>query len=263
MGLAMQLLTGRVTNPGAALTAATMDTGDSNTVRSFPFGTSPAYIDNLWAFGATAGAIRVRSPRLHDVSQGVRLRYSASNPAPLLPDYARQLLLPQDVLIMEQSGGGAEVDMFTALAIYEDLPGVQAQLSTWDQISPRVKNLAGVECNLTTSATAGQYGGGQALNANFDTLKRNVSYAVLGYTLDTPCCTLGIQGPDLGNLRVGGPGSTRHELTSGWFCDLSVREGKPMIPVINSANIANTIVDVATPATAAAINVTFMLAELG
>lgn len=263
MGLAMQVLTGRVTNPAAVLTAVTMDTGDSNTVRSYPFGASPAYIDNLWAFGATAGTIRIRSPRLHDVSQGIRLRYSASNPTVLLPDYARQLLYPQDVLILEQSGGAAETDMFTALTIYEDLPGVQAQLSTWDQISPRVKNIAGVECNLTTSATAGQYGGAQALNANFDVLKRNEQYAILGYTVDTPCCTIGLQGPDLGNLRVGGPGSTRHEITSGWFCDLSVREGKPMIPVINSANVANTIVDIATPATGAAINVTFVVAELG
>lgn len=263
MGLAMQVLTGRVTNPGAALTAVTMDTGDSNTVRSYPFGASPAYIDNLWAFGATAGTIRIRSPRLHDVSQGIRLRYAASNPTVLLPDYARQLLYPQDVLILEQSGGGAETDMFTALTIYEDLPGVQAQLATWDQISPRVKNIAGVECNLTTSATAGQYGGAQALNANFDVLKRNEQYAILGYTVDTACCTIGLQGPDLGNLRVGGPGSIRHELTAGWFCDLSVREGKPMIPIINSANVANTVVDIATPATAAAVNVTFVVAELG
>lgn len=263
MGLAMQLLTGRVTNAGATLTALTMDTGDTNTVRSFPFGSSPAYIDNLWAFGATAGVVRVRSPRLHDVSQGIRLRYNVSNPAPLLPDYARQILYPQDVLTLEMSGGGAETDVLTALAIYEDLPGVSAQLATWDQISPRVRNLAGIECNLTTSATAGQYGGSQALNANFDTLKRNEQYAILGYTVDTACCTVGITGPDLGNLRVGGPGSTRTELTSGWFTDLSVREGKPMIPIINSANIANTTVDIATPATSASVNVSFVVAELG
>lgn len=261
MGAALQILSGRATNPGAVITAVTMNTGDTNTVRSFPFG-SKAYIEQAWAMGATAGLIRIRSPRLHDVSQGIRLRYTASNPAPLLPEYARQDLYPQDQLTLELTGGAAEVDVMAALVYYDDLPGISSQLASWDQISPRVVNLAGVECNITTGGTAGQYGGSQALNANFDTLKRNVQYAVLGYEVDAACGVVGLTGPDLGNLRVGGPGSTRSEMTSGWFCDLSAREGKPTIPVLNSANVANTTVDIATPATGATVNVTFVLAEL-
>lgn len=180
----------------------------------------------------------------------------------MLPYYAYQDLYPQDNLIFEQSGGGAETDMASLLVYYDDLPGVDANLMTWDQIKPQVANLVGVECNLTTSATAGQYGGSQALNANFDTLKRNIKYAILGYDTDVAFGTLGITGPDLGNLRVGGPGSIRSELTTGWFADLSMREGKPYVPVINSANVANTTVDIATPATAATVNVTVILAEL-
>lgn len=261
MGAALQVLTGRVTNPGVTLTALTADTGDSFTVRSYPFG-SKAQIVQAWALGATAGVIRVRSPRLHDAANGIRLRTTAATPAPLLPDGLEQQLQPQDVLTFEQSGGGAEVDMASLLVYYEDLPGIAAQLASWDQLKGQIVNLVGVEVNLTTGATAGQYGGSQALNANFDILKRNIKYAILGYDCDVTTGTVGITGPDIGNLRVAGPGLARSEVTMGWFKDLAIETGQPMIPVINSANVANTIVDVADTATAAARNITFVMAEL-
>lgn len=261
MGIAAQVVSGRVTNPGATITAVTMDTGDSNTVRNANPGI-PIRLLSAWAMGATAGVVRLRSPLLHDAVQGIRLRFSANNPDPLLPEYIGQLLMPQDVLTIEQSGGGAETDMLSLLVEYDDLPGASAQLSTWDAIRDQIEYVAGVECNLTTGATAGQYGDSQALNANFDLLKRNRYYAVLGYLTDTAFGTLGLTGADFGNLRVGGPGSTRNELTSGWFVDLAVRENAPRIPVFNSANVAGVTVDVATPATATAINVTFICALL-
>ena len=261
MGRALQVLTGRVTNPGATITAVTMDTGDSNTVRNANPGV-PIRLLSAWAMGATAGLVRVRSPLLHDAVQGIRLRYNANNPDPLLPEYIGQLLMPQDVMTLEMTGGGAETDQMSLLVEYDDLPGANAQLVTWESIRDQIEYVVGNECNLTSGATASQYGGAQALNASFDLLKRNRYYAILGYLTDTPFGTLGLTGADLGNLRVGGPGSTRNELTAGWFVDLSVRENAPRIPVINSANVAGVTVDLATPATATAINVTFIMALL-
>ena len=61
---------------------------------------------------------------------------------------------------------------------------------------------------------------------------------------------------------MGGPGSIRNELTAGWFVDLDRRTGRPYIPCFNSANIGNIIVDIATPATGATVNITWNLAEL-
>lgn len=261
MGRALQVLTGRVTNPGATITAVTMNTGDSNTVRNCAQNV-PIRLLSAWAMGATAGLVRVRSPLLHDAVQGIRLRFNANNPDPLMPEYIGQLLQPQDVLTLEMSGGGAETDQFSLLVEYDDLPGAAAQLATWPTIADQIEYIAGVECNLTSGATASQYGGAQALNANFDLLKRNRWYAILGYLTDTAFGTLGLTGADLGNLRVGGPGSIRNELTAGWFVDLAVRENYPRIPVINSANVAGVTVDLATPATATAINVTFICALL-
>lgn len=261
MGKALQVVSGRVTNPGATITALTVNTGDSFTVRSFPFG-STAYIDEVWAQGATAGVVRVRSPRLHDVSQAIRERFIAAAPRPLLPEVLRQPLYPQDLLTFEMSGGGAETDLAAMLLYYDDLPGIAARLYTWPEVQARIVNVAGMEQAFTTSATAGDYGGSQALNADFDTFKRNVDYAILGYLTDTSVGIIGITGPDTGNLRVGGPGTTESIVTREWFVDIARDTGEAYIPVINAANVGATNIDAAHTTASVAINVTVIMAEL-
>jgi hypothetical protein len=258
---AINLLTGRVTNAGATITALTMNSGDSETVRSTEGGGN-VLLDQAWSQNAAGGVARVRSPRMHDFAQGIRLRVPAGNPRPLLPMQARQVLYSQDKLTIELSGGGAETDTLSLLLYYENLPGITANLATWDQVAPRILNFHGVESNLTTSATAGQYGGEQTLSANFNTLKRNEMYAILGYTLDAEVSNVFFFGPDVGNLKIGGPGIVDPYVTAGWFADMSMLTGRPYIPIIQSANVENTIVGVTAVATGAARNVTWVLAEL-
>src|SRR5437868_3859242 len=110
MGLAFETIAGRVTNPGAVFTALTANTGDSFAIRSFNPGT-PAYLVDMFAQEATIGTIRVRSPRLHDNVQGLRLRVPSTVSRGLMPDQVSQLLYPQDVLTVEMTGGGAETDV--------------------------------------------------------------------------------------------------------------------------------------------------------
>lgn len=260
MGRGFEVLSGRATNP-AALAALTPDTGDSFTVRSAPMD-SKVYLEDVWASSATAGVVRVRSPRLHDQAQGIRLRIPAANQRPLLGWAVNQPLYPQDALTFEIQGGGAEVDMATLLAYYENLPGVDARLATWDEIANRIVNVIGAEQNITTGGTSGDYGGSQAMNADFDTFKRNVTYALLGYITDTAVCTVGFRGVDTGNLRVGGPGPIAPDITRDWFVNLSRESGRPHIPLINAANIAGVTFDVAAIVTATAVNVTAIMAEL-
>lgn len=262
MGHALQAISGRVTNPGAVITALTPNTGDSFVVRNFQQGASNAYLESMWAMAGTAGVARIRSALLHDNAQGIRQRFTATDPAELLPDEVEQLLYPQDTLTVEMSGGGAETDVLSLLLYYDDLPGVDSRLFGWDQLKPRVQQYMAIECDLTSGATVGQYGGQQAINANFDTLKANTDYAILGYNVDANCGLVGFSSPDFGNLRVGGPGSTRHEVTVGWFLDLSRKSGKPMIPVFNSANKGNTLVDLVHTAAGAAVNLSIICAQL-
>jgi hypothetical protein len=263
MGRALQLLSGRVEKPSTTITAVTMDTGDSNTVRNANLSV-PIKLLSIWADAKSAGLVRVRSPLLHDAVQGMRLRFDAENPEELLPQYPYQPLLPQDVLTIEATGpaGGGEWTAVHLLVEYDDLPGANAQLATWPQIADNIESLMGVECNLTGGSSIGQYGGAQAINLNFDLFKRNRYYAILGYTTDVKVSAVGVTGADFGNLRVGGPGSLRKHLTANWFVDLSVRENAPRIPIFNSANVAGVTVDLVDITAEPKPNVTFICALL-
>lgn len=256
----LQVVSGRVTNPGATISALTADTGDSFAVKNANQG-SIIQLLNVWAQEATVGTVRVRSPLMHDAAQAIRLRVVKSG-EPLLPYEEIQPLYAQDVLTYELSGGGAEVDCSSMLVYYSDLGGASARLATWEAIAPLIVNTVGLEQNLTTGATAGQYGGSQPINTNFDILQRTKDYALLGYLSDTTVCTVGVTGPDTSNLRVGGPGIAEPIITRTWFVDLAQRYGIPLIPVINAANVGATLVDLVATQTATAVNVTLILAEL-
>lgn len=257
----LNVITGRVVNPGTTISALTADTGDSFTVKSFSFSDRAEIID-AWGQTATPGVLRIRSPRLHDVAQGIRLRTDQTVARSLIPDEQMQQLKPQDVLTVEGSGGGAETDVFSFLVAYEtnDLPA--SHLITAQEFEARQVNIFGAEVAITTSATAGQYGGSTALNATFDVFKRNVDYAVLGILSDTEGCTVGITGPDTGQTRIGQPMTKEALQTNDYFLNLANRLNKALVPVINAANIATTFIDAAAAAASTAVNFTVILSEL-
>lgn len=263
MGRALEVVSGRVTNPGATITPLTANTGDSFTIRSSP-PESAVFLAAAWAQEGTVGVFRIRSPRIHDSTQGIRLRVPVASHARNLLTYgALQRLFPQDTLTVELSGGATETDVGALLIYYTDLPGSDARLATWQEVAPRIRHVMGAEQNLTTGATAGDYGGAQALNADFDLWKRNVDYAILGYLTDVAVGIVGIKGADTANMRVAGPGTTEALVTANWFVDLSQETGLPCIPIINGANVGTTTIDLVHTAASAAVNVTLICAELG
>ena len=261
MGIALQVVTGHVTNPGANPTALTPGTGDSFTVDVFD-PSSSAKLLSAWTENATGGIIRFRSPRLHDPAQGLRLRIPANDNVQALGGPEYQALYPGDNLIVESSGGGAEVDVLSYLVYYENLPGISAPLQSWAQIRDRIVNIAGVELNLTSGNTAGDYGGARTLNQDFQNLRAGESYALLGYTCSAAFATLRITGPDTGKLGVGGPGSTNTWDTADWFVKLSDKLGLPLIPVIQANNAGGTVIDMVDTAAGANKPVTLIMAEL-
>lgn len=261
MGAALQVISGRVTNPGATVTNLTPDTGDTFQVQNFD---SPASANllQMWALAATAGIATVHSPRMHDNINGIRTKVLAATPQPVLPDYGSQPLVAQDVLTLAQSGGGAETDGFSILNYYTDLPGANARLFSWAEIDARIRNILTNEVSITTGGTVGDYGGGVAINSLFDLLKANVDYAILGYDTDTSVQTVGVRGPDTSNFRVGGPGSNLRVETRDWFVRLSERNNLPLIPVFNAANKGATIVDLIHNAAGTTVIVDLIIAEL-
>lgn len=260
MGLAMEIITGKATNP-ASYTAVTMATGDSATVRNFP-NPDTAYFLNAWALGATKGNIRVRSPRMHDNVQGIKASFAAATPVPVFDERMCELLYAQDSLTIEIQDAGTETDMLSMLMFYKDLPGTNARLYNWAEVRPRVVHVMGTEVDITTGSTAGDYGGATAINATFDQFKANTDYAILGYVTDTAMLSVGVRSADFGNLRVGGPGTNNKIDTRNWFTRLADTTNLPTVPVFNAANKSNTLVDVVHNATGTSVTVTLLCAQL-
>lgn len=263
MGLAMELISGRATAPGATLTALTMAAGNSLTVRNATPNSQISLI-NMWAFENAAGIFRIRSPKLHDNVQGIRYRVVASDPVPLMPLGASQKLWAQDTLIAEISGSavGGQIEQGQALLWYADLPGSNARLAQWEQIKPRVVNYLTVEVAVTPGA-AGGYSGQVAINSTFDLLQANTDYAILGGEVDVLCAAVQIVGPDFANFGVGFPGYLSNRNFPGrFFYELNWQTGLPTIPIFNSANKNGTLVAVVQNQAASAVNVTLNLVQL-
>ncbi len=244
MGLAMHVVTGFVTAPSTTFTAWTLAAGDSLTVKNAALN-SRVQLINAWSDQQTAGNLRIRSPKLHDNVQGIRMYSIASEVQPLLPMGVKQMLIPQDTLVAEQTGSATSGDIETGCILlwYEDLPGQAARLYKWEQIQNRIVNIFPVENSLSLG-TAGGYSGEAAINATFDLGKANVDYALLGYLSSAECAVIGWRGADTGNLRVGGPGNEVYKkLTANWFVELSKSYDLPMIPVFNWSNKGGILID--------------------
>lgn len=262
MGLGMEIIDTFVTNPGAGLVATTPFPGDVLAIRSFN-PPSKAFLVDAWTSAATAGIARVRSPRLHDNVQGIRFRNpTGAVPRSLMTEYAQQQLYSQDTLITEESGGGAETEGFSLLVYYQDIGGMAARLTTIEAITPRIVELVNVEVAVGSGAVVGQRSASAALNATMDLLVANQDYALLGYETDATGLSVGVRGPDTGNLRVGGPMTTERIETRDWFVDLGKKLGEATVPIISQANRAATLVDTSQVVTGVAANITLCFAQL-
>jgi hypothetical protein len=266
----LEVIAGQATAPGATLTALTMNAGNSSTVRMAPLNANVALL-SFWGRNNAAGIFRIRSPRLHDNVQGIRVRIPATDPTYLQPMQPWQRLIPQDTLTLEISGSatGGQLEQAALLIYYTDLPGVSARLIGTDELMKRAMNLWTTEIAITPGA-AGGYSGQVAINSTFDNFKANTDYALLGYEVDAPCTVVRFTSPDFGQLGLGGPGMMsnvaggfggRH-ITAEWFVRLTRYFGIPLIPTFNAANKFGTLVDVMQNQGATAVNVTAVLMEL-
>lgn len=259
--VACQLVAGFFTAGAAGTGAATPNGGDTFTVQNFAL-SDQAFLDEIWANGASTDFVRVRSPRMHDANQGIRLRVNGIVGVPLLPQDAGNQLYPSDTLIVEIDETAAATGAIALLNYYNNLPGVAARLATWAEVSPRIKQISGCDVTVGAIGAIGAYSAGNAINSLFDNFQAGADYALLGYVTSASRLAIAVQGQDTGNLKVGGPGIADARTTSDWFVRMSSRSGRPYIPVINANNKGSTNVFQADNAASAAMNVTLILAEL-
>jgi hypothetical protein len=259
----LDVISGFVTAPGAALTAWTMAAGDSLTVRNAP-GATDIRLLTVWGQNQVAGALRVRSANLSDNVNGIRSQITVANTSPRLPLGYAEAMVMLDTLIAEQSGSGVggQIEPGSILMYYDKVPNMGSgwlDLATFNQKKIRMVTVRTVHA----PGAGGGYTGQVAINSSDDNAKNGKFYAVLGYNVSAQCCTVGIRGVDTGNLRQAGPGLVgQPALTEEWFLRLAEEFGKACIPVINWANKAGVFVDVVQDQAAAAVTVQWFLVEL-
>ena len=263
MGKAMELITGRAVAPTATLTTVTMSAGNSATVRAAA-PDSAAWLLSAWALNQTAGQLQIRSPLLHDNVRGMRFQVPAGTPRPVFHSLPAQRLFSHDALTIELSGSvtAGDIEQMGAIILYDDLPGVNANFLSPEDVWNRAINIVTVENTITTTAGGG-YTGEELLNAESALLRSNTEYARVGFCVRANCNAVRWRSSDWGNLGIGGPGIvSATEITSHWFEQLSIIHNKPLIPVFNSDNIGSLLIDAMVDENATAIPVSTILVQL-
>lgn len=245
---------------GIGLTAATAATGDSFTVRNFPT-TAKARLEAICVQGAAPRAARITSPMFHDNVTGFTFQTPETPTTFLLPREVGQPVVPGDVLAVSLDAA-ATSDTVAMLALYyENLPGTNARLHSWGEISGNIKSIKPCEVDVVTNATIGQWAD-TLITATENQLHARTDYAVLGYEATVALVAVGVKGQETANLRVCGPGPTTAFPTSDYFVAMSFWQNTPHIPVFNADNRNSFYVSSAANTTAVASKITLILAEL-
>ena len=261
MPRALQQLNGFTTAAGAGTNVVTPMTGDTFTVPSVTPG-SASRLQQVWATGAVADFIRVRSPRMHDANQGIRLRVDGTTQVPMLPWSLDQPMYALDTPVVEIDSTGAGTSAIGVLYEYDDLPGVNPRLATWEEVDSRIINVMGCDVALGAIGAIGAYSAGNALNSLFDNFEAGYDYALIGYEVSAARHAISIAGPDTSFLKIGGPGSALPNVTSDFFQRVSRVTERAFIPIIAANNKQSTLVFQTDNAASAGVNVSLILAQL-
>lgn len=249
---------------GSTLGAGTMASGDSATVKSFPAVATCNVLNAMYDDVTSALAWRVRSARMHDNVRGLEFTPQAAAPGQLLPWTVHQPLYTGDVLTFELSTAATTGIALGALSLfYSQLPGSDARLANLAQIAGNVVNIKPLFVAVGSGANTANTWYDLVLTTTESILKQSTDYAVLGYVSPLALAAVGLKGPDTGNLRITGPGSTDSHVTTEYFAHMSDETGLPTIPVINSNNIGATFLSlISSAATGSATTIVLYLAQL-
>lgn len=252
-----------VTAPGAGPTALAAVTGDALTTKAGRLG-SRIYIIAACFDQQAVGMLQITYPSGHDTTRGLRLRGTAATGINRMSPGTRMPVNIQELISLSASGSAVagDVENATLTVWYEDVPGLNARLIDVDELDMRAEKFLSVDASITATV-GGTWSAAEALNAESDLLLPNRDYAILGADFQTQASALGIRGPDTANVRVAIPACETQPLeTRDWFVALSKTTGLQTIPIINSGNKGNTLLDVLQDENLAACLFTLNLALL-
>lgn len=274
MGRALVLTTASKASTTGGTFADTLTANSNDSLSVANFNTGQANVLEAWGNDATSvmevSWVFTRPQSTHDQSRGLRLQ-NASLIAGQAAKVGAQEYLPgnvgfqvykSDTCSLTVTSTASDQVMFSYTIAYDDLPGASAVYITPQQADAMQNSIVGINVAAQTSATRGAYGASRAFNADDARLHANTWYAIVGYTLQTPICTVSLIGPDWGGQRIGGPGDPLTFRTGSWFFDQSQKWNRPLVPCFNSNNVGNVLVALADVAAQSTPGLDFTLYEL-
>ena len=262
MPRALKTVPGFFTAGGAGTNIVAVSPGAVGTFVIDSFSNGKAYLESVWGNGATLDFLRVRSGRIHDAQQGIRLQVGAIQRANLIPWPSQQTFYPVDNLTVEADATGAGTQAVALTYGFDDLGGTSQTIARWEEVSPRIIDIMGQQVNVVASATIGTYGAGVALNAFADNWKAGQQYALLGYTLSTAVTCVSLNGVNTSGQDIGFPGDTDARETRDYFKKMAWETQRACIPIIDANNKGATILKCVDIAAATATSVSLILARL-
>jgi hypothetical protein len=245
---------------GPTLTAAAAVAPSTFTVRNAQLSTS-VWLADVWRKGTAAGQVRITSPNLVPVAQGIRIQAPTGLGDFLLPKGNYQDLIPQDNLVVQDLGAAAATDVVCLQSYYDSLPGGGMTLVNPGDILGSTDFITPMPVAATASATVGGLGVTN-ITTTVDQTTANTWYALLGIEVDVNVAAIGISGVDTSQLFIGAPGDNVAYRMRSYFADKSIELGQPCVPLFNSANKGSTNVVVVDNAASTAVNVTLICAQL-
>lgn len=231
------------TAPGTSGAAAAAVAGDSLVIKN---GKSPVIMGLACDFQG-AGFAQVVFPTGHDTTRGMRQPVAAGEPTPRIPVGVALPITAQETMAVTVAGSATAGDVENGILLigYEEMPGSQQNLIKWSACMKRMVKFTTVYATLAVG-TGGTWSGEEALNADSDLLIANREYALLGMEFLNECAAVSIKGPDTAGVRIAVPGSVEFaDLSMNYFAAMSRAFGdETLIPVINSANKSNTLLQV-------------------
>jgi hypothetical protein len=256
MGRALVLNTASKANTtgGSFADTLTANSGDSLSVQSYSANAnvSGARVTEMWGIDSDSVAeiavTLTRQQSVNDQTRGVKFNIPSLIPGgaasvgshTMLGGLTTIPLYVQDTFAFTCTTTAADDVLVSWNTLYDDLPGSQAVLASWDQVQALRYTTLGLTCNAVASGTPGLYGTARAMNADDTRMIANTWYAILGISVQTVSTTVAFSGPDWGGWKIGMPAGALTVDSTSYFVDQTLRWGVPLIPCFNSANAGNT-----------------------
>jgi hypothetical protein len=259
--IAFEIISGHVLQPGAIFTSITPNGNDSFTLRDYA---NPELVAIGSAVVSGTGIVRIRSPRLHDNIDGIRLfnpagafNFKTFNP------YLRQKLISGDTFQIDAQGatGVGQIDTHSLLVSYNDPRLGQSNMITLKEVQRYSSGNVISQEFIFATAVNGDYALEGSLLSAFPTnrIKFKSYYALVSFNSNLNNFLVTFRGLDF-PFRYGAPANTQS--SSGNFSETSFFSGLPTIPVIYGGNFNQTQIDSLNTSAGGTAAISLILVEL-